>query len=154
VFESAESQCLSSANGLEDDLRRRSGCLVLPEPQDQPSSLGEPAVGIGVTLTIGLELRRPPRAVGSRVSLMDGAGMPEAAIDVDGDPLSGKHHICAAPHTRNRGQVDSVAQSSSMQCGSQRELRSRVTLSRALHAQPRRLGRSGRNPPTIPTGTR
>ena len=79
------------------------GILVLPHSDNEPAQLGQVVVGRPVPDHVLVQLGRPPGAVRPRGRRVRRAGMPEAAVDEDGDPLAGERDVHPAPrHPRHR----------------------------------------------------
>jgi hypothetical protein len=72
-------------------------CLTLPDSDYSPPCRFHGLVGGHITALIGRDLRAPSFGVGTLKPLgpMYRTVVPEAAVDEDGDPVSGKHEIRA-----------------------------------------------------------
>ena len=116
-------------------VRHGRGSLVLPRPYHAPSGLFEGLVDRTVSGHVPSELGLPVIGVGPRLIAVDGAGMPEAAVDEHGDPDPGERdvHPHYAPRNAKR-QVLAEPQSPAVELGAQRDLRSSVPPRVAAHA--------------------
>ena len=106
---------------------------MLPETQNLPSRRHQTPIGVGVTLSVRLELRGPPGLVGLGESGVNGARVPEASIDVDSDSLAGKHDIRSTPDTLDGRDIDAVTKSRMVQGLPQRKLWGRISLTSTQH---------------------
>lgn len=67
--------------------------LVLPDPDCRPASNGKREIHPSISLDIATELGHPIRVIARWDVSVLGARMPEAPIDEDGDPATGKYDI-------------------------------------------------------------
>ena len=81
-----------------DSIGRRIGVLVLPDPHDRPSGVGQRVVVAPVASDIPIELCLPVVAVGARSRAVLWASVPEAAIDEHGHARPREHDIGATAH--------------------------------------------------------
>lgn len=103
------------------------GVLVLPDPDDQPSSRCEALVGVAITEPIGLDFLAPIALVRLWPSRVLRAPVPEASIHEDRDVRGTEDYVRTATSIREDRAVHTEAQSSSVQLASQSELRLGVT---------------------------
>jgi hypothetical protein len=95
---------------------------MLPEADYCPAGLGEGLVGGAVALDVPSQLRRPVPVVVLRLAAVVGAGVPEAAVNEDGDPPAGERDIRADPAQRQiEPEVLAVAVAHGVQRGAQRQ---------------------------------
>lgn len=67
--------------------------FVFPDPEDGPAGDPQQVIGLGVPCPIRVDLGQPPRTVRSRPDEMLLATVPEAPVDVDGNPLPCERNI-------------------------------------------------------------
>jgi hypothetical protein len=79
--------------------------LVFPHSYDSPSCVDQLNVGRPVPPYVRLQFGQPPITIGLRHGAMDGALMPETAVDEYGYSQSGESDVNALATTHN-GQVD------------------------------------------------
>lgn len=79
--------------------------LVLPKTKGGPAYFSHRRVLSTVPLDVFAELVRPEREIRPGRPIVNGATMPEAAIDEDSDPLPSEYDVCLHAHDRI---VDSV----------------------------------------------
>lgn len=60
--------------------------LMLPEAQHRPPALLQIRSGLNVTFDVAGDLVSPILGVGSRLGVVAGASVPEAAVDKHGNP--------------------------------------------------------------------
>jgi hypothetical protein len=84
---------------------------MLPYSNDHPSCVREPAVGISVASTVGLDLGTPPFSVPRRPRSVLGAAVPEAAIGENHDALTREDDVASSPRPLNRT-IDEVSEAS------------------------------------------
>jgi hypothetical protein len=96
--------------------------FVLPYPDDSPAQIGQTSIGVTVALKVGLDLRPPPLGVIFRPSPVGWAAMPEAAVDEDRNPLSGKDNIDRPTATLKQPNVHPKPEPAPVQGGAQRQL--------------------------------
>ena len=97
--------------------------LVLPDPHHGPARRREQLVDLRVALPVAGQLLLPEGFVGARHRAVLGTGVPEAAIDVDGDLGRPEDQVGAARHALHRPPVDPVAEPPPVQLRAQVELR-------------------------------
>lgn len=107
--------------------------FVLPDAHDLPPSHGQPAVSIGVPITIALDLGRPVSTVGTSSSAVFWASVPIAPVDEDGYLGTRKHQIRSSVQVRQWAGVHSVAESSSVDRPTDSDLGCRVSSTVSLH---------------------
>jgi len=95
--------------------------------------LAEEAVGFAVALLVAGELALPPVGVGLRAGAVLGAGMPEAAVDVDGDAGGAEDDVGAGAKASDGGAVDAEAEAATVQLGAERQLGLRVAAAELRH---------------------
>src|SRR4051794_5572024 len=76
--------------------------LVLPDPHDCPTCVREAMIGISVAPPVAPELLNPPSMVGSGMSPVLRASVPEASIHQDSYLRSREEDVCAPPNTGDR----------------------------------------------------
>ena len=69
--------------------------FMLPEPHNNPSGALERVGLLAVARGVPRQLRRPVLTIDTRLPTVFGAAMPEAAVDEDGDALSGECNVWA-----------------------------------------------------------
>lgn len=67
--------------------------FVLPESQDRPSGRFQGRSLTAITLRVPHKFRTPVGRISGWLTTVNWAGMPETAIDKDGDPPFGKHDV-------------------------------------------------------------
>lgn len=129
------------------DVGRR---LMLPEPQDRPSSCEKSFVVLTVALAVTRELRRPVAFVRDhRSATMLRTSVPEAAIDEHRHSLPSEGYIgpdrASVAHAQRK--IHPVAKARGMETPPHRELRVRVTAAvGSLIGRSRRRPRRRRHP--------
>lgn len=115
--------------------------LVFPEPEHGPPVGFQGCADPGVSLLVGGDLLVPIQAIGGCTSAMDGASVPKAAIDIDGDPASRENDVRPNQPSSSGSdrKVHPVSETKSMQSPSQGELRSGVAPSVCPHNGSTRL---------------
>src|SRR5699024_3363246 len=99
------------------------GVLVLPEPEDAPSCVGERACGPEIAFSVRNDLRPPIGDVGLRLHVMLRAAVPEAPVDEDCDPNAREDDVRSAPAIRRiRGEVHAIAEAGCVQATTDLEL--------------------------------
>lgn len=110
--------------------------FVLPGPHDAPSVALERIGDTPVALDVAEKLRRPVRAIPSRLVPVDGACVPEATVDEQRDPRASKDDVWAHDDlSRNDAIVDTEAQTFPVEEGSHPLLWPRVTARVCSHAR-------------------
>jgi hypothetical protein len=83
---------------------------MLPEPHHPPTSIGEPAVRVGVAGDVACDLSWPVVGVrAERPSAVFRAAVPEAAVDEDRDALACEHDVRASTQCGLRVEIDAEA---------------------------------------------
>ena len=67
--------------------------LVFPVAKDEPPGGKEVIVGLTIPHLVAVDLVSPVNGVCLWLAIVVGAAMPEATIDVDGNPCGAKHQI-------------------------------------------------------------
>jgi len=80
------------------EVGRRLHWHVLPEPQHLPALLLEGLVNATVSRLVASQLRPPVGEVGLRNVPVERAPVPEAAINEDGESLTGEGNVDVHPH--------------------------------------------------------
>lgn len=111
-----------------DELRRPNRVLVRPEAEHSPPIGFQCSGDARVARLVGCDLLVPVRAVGRRAGSVKGAPVPEATIDVDGNPASGKHDVWSdqASSLRSDREVDAISKPKAVESSSQSQLRTSV----------------------------
>lgn len=112
----------SPPNGCFDPVGGFFRCLMLPDAHHRPAGFAKRCVYPSIPGDVCLELRAPELRVGLRPGRVLRTAMPEAAIDVDGDPLLQEHEVGAGAQVRCRSTVLAVAQPSAEQDPANRHL--------------------------------
>lgn len=112
---------------------------MLPNPDDRPSGLCEPAIGISIPSSIRFNLGAPELAVAVRLGCVLRASVPEAAVNEDGDPRWAEDDVNSAATVSEHGPIDSEPQPAGMQRPPQRNFGAGVPASYPRHA-PTSLG--------------
>jgi hypothetical protein len=111
-----------------DEASRVARVLVFPEPEHGPAIGFQGFADPGVSLLVGGDLLVPVPAIGGCPGAVDGASVPEAAIDIDGNPATGENDV--RPNQPSSGRPDRevhpVSKPHSIEGLSQGELRSSV----------------------------
>lgn len=137
---------LRSAPANANSVGYRFGVFVLPYMHRFPPKGQQGGVNPAVPIDIGRQFAGPPFGVGPRRHIMNWAGMPETAIDEDGQPGS-NHDDVGSP--RQFPIMQPEPDSSSMQCRSQRHLRLGVSDALQGHAPAHRVRRCSGTIPRI-----
>lgn len=106
---------------------------MLPDPDTQPSCLGEECVNLPVPIDVALELRSPVIRVGLWIRRVIGAAVPEAPIDEDGDTSAPKDEIGSSPDRFQGSSGDPISKALAVEYAAKREFRGRVARSVSLH---------------------
>lgn len=128
----------SVRDGRCDAKTRAMRLLVLPDPNDGPTHLGQTSIGVAVTCAICIKLLSPPGRVLSRPSAVFRTAVPEATIDEDHDALRREDDVAAAPETW-QGVINAEPKARPMERGSDPEFWSSVASALLLHPS-QRLG--------------
>lgn len=104
------------------DRRGVSRILVLPKPKHDPSSRLEEYVGFAVPVPVALELRPPELGVRSRPGCVRRTGMPETAVDEDGDRLGREGDIDSPPWRTIHWTLYAETEAETMQRGAESQL--------------------------------
>lgn len=104
------------------------GVVVFPESEHGPAVCFQGSSDSGVSRSVRRDLLVPVVAIGRRAGAVDGASVPEAAIDVYGDPPSGENDVGSnqASAGRSDWEIHPVSETQPMQGLAQGELRSGV----------------------------
>lgn len=122
-----------SAHDHLDPVRGSVGILVFPNPHHQPASGFECSLVAEVTLGIRPQFGLPPRSIRPWQGSVFGTRMPEAAVEIDGDPRSDEDYVRPnTGHTLDRS-MEPKAKPSSVESGAQSDFGRRVPLSRRPH---------------------
>src|SRR4051794_13117893 len=102
---------------------------MLPNANHSPTGFAQSGVRVSIAADVAIELRPPPVGVprGRRAVLR--ARVPEAAVEVDGNPSPRKHQVSAPPKTNDRRAIDPVPKSQGMHRSTERKLRLGVSSS-------------------------
>ena len=109
---------------------------MFPNPQDAPSGCGEAFVGIEIAPLVRLNLVSPEIGIALGARAMLWATVPKAAVDEDRNAMAREGDIwprCAPPSANPK--IHAVPEPSSVQQGSDCELRLRVTALRGTHGR-------------------
>lgn len=109
----------SCAPRLLDAVRRDAWILVLPHAQHQPTLFTQQTVTAAIPLPIGVDFVAPPLGVGLRRCAVIRAAVPEASVDLDGEPRPAEEDVWPTWHSAD---VDPESEPSSVQFGAQRKL--------------------------------
>lgn len=111
--------------------------LVLPDSDDAPPCRFEKLIGLEVSCLVPFDLPGPvpPIDVGTPFSV-DGASMPEAAVNEDCHSLAAEHYVRTTVQPGKRSYVDAVSQTCTVEGSSDSNLGIRVRASNRLHATP------------------
>lgn len=110
------------------------GVLMLPDAQHPPPRSTQPAIGVCIAQSIGLDLCPPIRGVGLWPGPMLGTPVPEAAIDEDRNTSAGEEDVCAPSKARQGLAIDPKPESATMQQRTDGQLRPGVTRAVRSHA--------------------
>jgi hypothetical protein len=113
--------------------------FVLPDANDCPTGVKQPAVGVAVPRSVTLDLSAPPVRVGYGPRHVNRASVPKAAVNENGNPCAWKHEIRPSAQLWDRPNVHAVAETASMQFRSKAHLWRGVASANAAEAS-RRLG--------------
>ena len=123
-----------------------SGCLehvlMLPEPQDEPSTCLQMRIRISVTPYIVENLVLPPRCIRLRPCSMNGTAVPKTAVNKDRNLQTDEGDVGTARHA-GQPPVDAVPQPLSMHGRAKSTFAGRIPLPCGLQATSRRSGRRG-----------
>jgi hypothetical protein len=100
--------------------------LVFPHPDHVPAVIGQGARVALVARTISVDLGQPPIPVPTRGAKMEGAPVPEAAVDEDADLGAGEHEVSDATKRGDRPAVLEEAEPAPMECATEGHFRCRV----------------------------
>lgn len=125
-----------TSNGVLDRVRDGNDWIMLPCPHDRPACLDEQSIYQSVASSIPLDLLSPVLGIGSRRLVMLRASVPEATIHEHGDFRAGKDDVSSVAHSCERRKIDSVAEPSRMNQGSECQLRLRVATPVRDHRRP------------------
>lgn len=146
--------CALSLPKVTNRFRNGNSCtprrVMFPDPDHSPTQLSQRPVHSPVPSDIALELERPIVRVGLRWLAMEGAGVPEAAINENRNSQRCKRDISSDNLATVRdGKVLPKSKSEPMKLRPQRPLRASVMGMIALHYRPDGLvgSRRGRNSP-------
>lgn len=87
---------------------------MLPNPHDLPPQVGQFPIGILIACAVRLDLRSPPLTVPLGRCPVDGAPMPKAPVEEDGDPRSGQDDVDGPDRVRDQPAVKPEAQTQPM----------------------------------------
>ena len=107
--------------------------LVLPEAQCQPPCFFQCGIDFSIALYISGDFGRPVRLVRLRLLIVLRASVPEAAVDEHRHLSRAKHDVSSAPDAREGALVNPVAQTGTVQQGTQSKLRLGVSALVPLH---------------------
>ncbi len=127
----------------------RRGVLMFPEPENDPTGILEGLGGLCIPFLVADELRLPVLGVPDRVGAVNRAGMPEATIEVYGDPHSGEDDVGAGRKTWEWRDIHSVPEPAAMEFATYAKLERRV----AATVGPHRLRRARSRCPRLGHGT-
>jgi hypothetical protein len=117
---------LDGASSRLDLFGNRSGhldrILVLPKTESQPARFGQAAVGIRISSAVRLDLVAPPLRVRLRPRCVNGAPVPEAAVDKNGDAGTWEDDVCLPTQAGHRPDMDAKAKAAPMKLGPKRNL--------------------------------
>jgi len=95
---------------------------VLPDPDHLPTVLAENAVGLSVALPVASELLLPPLCIGLRPGAVLRTGVPEAAVDVDGNASGAEDDVGTRADAGHRRAIDSETQAAAVELRADRQL--------------------------------
>jgi hypothetical protein len=125
-------------HGHGDPERRCLWILVLPDPNNSPTSGRERSVVASVSIEVAAQLGLPVGGVRRWQDAVLRAPVPEAAIHEHCDALTGKHEIGATPQTRQRRDMLAKPKAESVHRRSHGYLRASVPRAVSLHDAPDR----------------
>lgn len=88
---------------------------MLPEAEHDPTCLPKGRRRLDVPLPVSGKLGRPVVRMCRRHDSVVGAPVPEASVEVDGEPRAGEDDVSARAQTRHGREVDPVAMTSTME---------------------------------------
>lgn len=116
-------------NGFDDLL----SVVVLPESQHRPAVLSEDFVHAAVSVPIGVDLLAPPVGIGFGCRGVDGAAVPEAAVEEHDELTTGPYDVAAELMVGQRPAVDPVAIAQGVKSPPDLQLDARVCRLLRLH---------------------
>lgn len=106
---------------------------MLPDAYHCPIVVLEDAGRFGVPLSVSRKLLTPKSCICFRTSAMLRTGMPETAVDIDGNSCRSKDDIGSRPHPGNRGTIDAESKSAAVKLRTKGKLRRGITATDARH---------------------
>jgi hypothetical protein len=116
-----------------DPVSRYHRVLVLPDADYGPTVLPETSVGFAIPFSVAVELALPPLGVGLWPGAVLGTGVPEAAVDVDGDAGGPKDDVGTGANAWDRSAVDPEADAAAVELGADGALGQRVPPAELRH---------------------
>lgn len=110
---------------------------MLPEAQNEPTSLGKSKRGLGITGLIRGDLVRPEPGIGFGGLMMSRTAVPEASVYEDGDASTAEQQVGRATEVSLRSSGDPVTEARSMHQSAHLHLGFRVPPAVGLHGRPR-----------------
>lgn len=117
-----------------DAIRGLSGVLVLPHLHHGPACLCDLPPSRSVAASVGVNLGGPEVRIGLRNRVVLRATVPEAPIDVHGQPQAGKHDVGGTAYVAERRTVHEEPEASTVKLSSQGKLRPGVPTAIGSHA--------------------
>ena len=114
-----------------------------PNAEYSPPGRRQSEIVSAVPSDIGVELLAPPVPVCFRLGGVDRAPVPEAAVDEHEELRAREHDVGFASQTLDRGEVDAVAEASSVEFAAQGEFGAGIAASIGSHGRPGGGGRRG-----------
>jgi hypothetical protein len=113
------------------------GCLlrrdVFPDPQGDPSRLKQFLIGVAVPGLVALDLPVPPLRIRSRWREVLGTTVPEATVDIHGEPGAREGDVNPSPAIARDVHLHPVAETTRMQFVAKRQLGSSVFAGKHSH---------------------
>lgn len=127
----------ASSNDAFDPLCGVQRVFVLPHDDEIPTLGAQQVLRVAITSDVGCELLCPPVRVALRLRGVRGAGVPEAAPDLDDHAGADEHDVVATSRRREHGIVDAVSKASAVQLSPEGEFRRRVPAALTTHSRQR-----------------
>jgi hypothetical protein len=87
-------------NELDNAIRGIACVFMFPDPDYLPAACLQPHIGIGVSHTVGFDLRAPELCIALRPGGMFGTAVPKTSVDEDGYSCAREDDIGDAPGLR------------------------------------------------------